>query len=90
MLRPGRIPHERYALRLWSAPVLLEDGAPLWLGTTQTLHLAKPLGAAVLWLPRPHDGEAHALVTAALEGFDMQQGLHPNTGVNVLRVRTGP
>lgn len=90
MLHPGRIPHERYALRLWSAPVMLEDGAPLWLGTTQTLHLSKPLGAAVLWLPRPHNGEAHALVTAALEGFEMQQGLHPNTGVNVLRVRTGP
>ena len=87
MLRAGAAPRERYALRLWRAPATLEDGGPLWLGTTQTLYLSKPLGAVTLWLPKPHDGEAHALVTAALAGFDIEQSPHPHNGVTVARVR---
>lgn len=92
MLRPGPTPTERYALRLWPAPATLDDGTPLWLGTTQTLHLSKPLNAVVLWLPSPHDGQAHALVLAALadtdlEHFDMEQDRHPYNGVPVARLR---
>jgi membrane protein DedA with SNARE-associated domain/membrane-associated phospholipid phosphatase len=90
MLHPGPGPDDQYALRLWPAPVALADGTPLWLGTTQTLHRSKPLGAAVLWLPRPHDGHAHALVRTALAGFETTQALHPLNGVPVLRVRVEP
>jgi hypothetical protein len=90
MLHPGPGPDDQYALRLWPAPVALADGTPLWLGTTQTLHLSKPLGAAVLWLPKPHDGHSHAQVGAALAGFETAQAVHPLNGVPVLRVRVAP
>ena len=90
MLHPGPTPHDRYALRLWRAPVTLDEGMPLWLGTTQTLHLSKPLGAAVLWLPRPHDGQAHDLVIDALQTFDIEQGRHPHNGATVARLRQAP
>lgn len=88
MLHPGARPDEQYALRLWPAPVALADGRTLWLGTTQTLQMRKPLGAAVLWLPAPHDGQAHALVLSALAGFNTRQAPHPHNGVPVLRLRS--
>ena len=67
----------------------LADGTPLWLGTTQTLQVSKPLGAAVLWRPAAHDGSAHAAMRAALVGFNTIEMPHPDSGVPVLRVRTG-
>ncbi|UNK50957.1 bifunctional DedA family/phosphatase PAP2 family protein [Lysobacter sp. S4-A87] len=89
MLRDGPRKDEQYALRLWPAPVLLDDGTPLWLGSTQTLHLTKPLGAASLWLPATDDGRAHALVGEALEGLASRQSQHPQGSTLVLRVKTG-
>lgn len=88
MLRDGARPGEQYALRLWPAPVALADGTALWLGTTQTLQVSKPLGAAVLWRPVPHDGEAHDAVQSATTGFDTIEMPHPHGGVMVLRLRT--
>jgi hypothetical protein len=88
MLRDGAHKDEQYALRLWPAPALLDDGTPLWLGTTQTLHLTKPLGAAALWLPATYDGRAHELVGEALKGLESQQSKHPYGPTLVLRVRT--
>ncbi|QSX74819.1 VTT domain-containing protein [Lysobacter arenosi] len=88
MLRDGDHKDEQYALRLWPAPVLLGDGTPLWLGSTQTLHLTKPLGAAALWLPASDDGHAHALVAEALKGLESQQSPHPHGATQVLRVKT--
>ncbi|HEY5802497.1 MAG TPA: VTT domain-containing protein [Lysobacter sp.] len=88
MLRDGAHKDEQYALRLWPAPALLDDGTPLWLGTTQTLHFTRPLGAAALWLPATDDGRAHALVAEALEGLESQQSQHPYGPTLVLRVRT--
>jgi hypothetical protein len=88
MLRDGDHKDEQYALRLWPAPVLLGDGTPLWLGSTQTLHLTKPLGAAALWLPASDDGHAHALVAEALKGLESQQSAHPHGATQVLRVKT--
>ncbi|MGY0558733.1 MULTISPECIES: bifunctional DedA family/phosphatase PAP2 family protein [unclassified Lysobacter] len=90
MLHPGAEPGEQYALRLWPAPAALDDATPLWIGTTQTLQASKPLGAAVLWLPAPHNGEAHGRVADALKGFDSIQAQHPHNGVPVLRVRINP
>lgn len=90
MLRPGAEPGEQYALRLWPAQATLSDGSSLWMGTTQTLRVSKPLGALVLWLPAPHSGQAHARVVDALEGFDLLQAPHPLNDVPVLRVRIEP
>jgi len=88
LLHDGARPDEQYAVRLWPAPVALADGTPLWLGTTQTLQVSKPLGAAVLWRPVAHDGEAHAEMRSALDGFDTLDSPHPDTGMPVLRIRT--
>ena len=88
LLHDGARPGEQYALRLWPAPVALADGTPLWLGTTQTLQVSKPLGAAVLWRPVAHDGQAHAAMRSALDRFDAIETPHPDSGVPVLRLRT--
>ena len=45
---PGRIE----VLRVWAAPVRLDDGSPLWLGSAQTLEYARPFDAFGLWRPR--------------------------------------
>ncbi|QDH69133.1 bifunctional DedA family/phosphatase PAP2 family protein [Marilutibacter alkalisoli] len=78
------------ALRLWPAPAALDDGTPLWLGATQYLHLARPLGAASLWRPDPDPGEVLDQVGAALDGFEHIMAPHPATGLPVLRLRTTP
>lgn len=88
--RPGPGPGEQLALRLWPAPAALSDGTPLWLATTQTLVVTKPLGAAVLWRPAEHDGTALDAVETALAGFPQVREPHPESGVPVLRVKTGP
>ena len=88
MLRPGRGPDERFALRLWPAPVQLGDGTPLWIGTAQTLRLSRPLDAVALWLPVPEDSAARTAVLIALDGFDPMESPHPrDPGVPVMRIR---
>ncbi|MCF7223222.1 bifunctional DedA family/phosphatase PAP2 family protein [Marilutibacter chinensis] len=88
---PGPDGTERlYALRLWPAPAALDDGSPLWLGSTQRLHLARPLDAAALWRPEPDDGESFTQVREALSGFSPVEEAHPATGLPVLRLRTAP
>lgn len=88
MLHPGEHEDEQYALRLWRAPVLLDDGTPLWLGTAQTLRLNKPLDAATLWLPVSDDGRAHARVRDALKDLESIEAAHPHGATPVLRIRT--
>lgn len=87
MLHDSPNPDEQYALRLWPAPATLTDGTPLWIGTTQTLRLTRPLGAASLWLPKTDDGRAHAIVRAALGNFPSFDAPHPRNGSMVLRIR---
>ena len=88
MLRPGRAPDERFALRLWPASVQLDDGTPLWIGTAQTLRLSRPLDAVALWLPVPEDRAARTAVLIALDGFDPLESPHPrDPGVPVMRLR---
>ena len=88
MVHPGDTGNEEFVLRLWRAPVRLDDGTPLWIGTSQTLRLNKPLAVASLWLPVGDDGRAHALVREALKGLDVAEAAHPHGGAPVLRVRT--
>jgi hypothetical protein len=90
LLRDGERAGEQFALRLWAAPASLADGTPLWLGTTQTLHLSRPLGAVALWRPLPDDGRAYTAVRAALAAFDPVEAPHPASGGAVLRLRTQP
>ncbi|HZW18575.1 MAG TPA: bifunctional DedA family/phosphatase PAP2 family protein [Luteimonas sp.] len=85
--RPGNQPGQIKLLRLWRAPLQLSDGGPLWVGTTQVLHYAEPFGLFGLWLPDPGTGVAHDDVRAAMDGFALEQSPHPQTGVEVLRVR---
>ena len=88
MLRPGRQPDERFALRLWPAPVQLGDGTPLWIGTAQTLRLSRPLDAVALWLPVPEDRAARTAVLIAVDDFDPMESPHPrDPGVPVMRIR---
>ena len=90
MVHPGESADEEFVLRLWRAPIRLADGTPLWIGTSQTLRLNKPLAVAALWLPVNDDGRAHALVRKALEDLDIAETPHPHGDTPVLRVRTVP
>lgn len=88
MLHDGEQPDELHALRLWPAPASLDDGTPLWLGSTQTLRATRLFGVATLWQPEPDTGHAHAAVRAALKGFDGIESPHPGSGMSVLRLRS--
>ena len=89
LLRSGRHPGERFALRLWPAPIQLDDGTPLWIGTAQTLQLTRPLDVATLWQPVPGDGAARVAAAIALDGFAPVHALHPHDpSVSVMRLQT--
>ncbi len=91
--RPGARPDTVHVLRLWRAPALLDQGQPLWVGSTQTLRFTRPIPAFGLWMPEADDGEAHALVSAALTAqtaaaVEHAEAPHPDGGLKVLRLRT--
>jgi len=91
--RPGARPDTVHVLRLWRAPALLDHGQPLWVGSTQTLRFTRPIPAFGLWMPDADDGEAHALLSAALTrqapaGIEYVETPHPDGGLKVLRLRT--
>ncbi len=88
MLRPAEDGKHRYALRLWSAPARLDDGTPLWVGTAQTLEYRRPFGVAGFWQPMQDPQPAHAALREALQGADVREGRHPQSGGMVLRMRT--
>jgi len=86
MRRMGEAGHLQ-VLRLWRAPVLLDDARPLWIGTVQTLVYTEPLwGLFNLWRPLADNGSWEA-VRDDLQGFTMQSSEHPQSGVLVLRVQ---
>jgi membrane-associated phospholipid phosphatase len=86
--RPGSHPGEILVLRLWHAPAALDDGTPLWLGSTQTLRYTRPFDAFGLWQPQADTGGAHAALRDALDGFALREALHPAAAVAVLRIRS--
>lgn len=93
MRRPGAHPGQLHVLRLWRAPIHLADGAPLWVGTAQTLHYTRPFNAFGLWQPRADAGQAHAAVRASLATMPslvLRSGRHPLHGLTVLRARLDP
>jgi membrane protein DedA with SNARE-associated domain len=77
------------ALRLWRAPARLDDGAPLWIGRTQTLAWRHPLHAFGLWRPVEDDGAAQGALRESLgDAFPLEES--GDAGARVLRVRTDP
>ena len=64
-------PHRIEVLRLWPAPVRLDDGTPLWVARYDTMQLRRRLRLLNLWKPDP---PAHAL-PADLQGLAGADGL---------------
>ena len=86
--RQGTRPSETYVLRLWPAPLRLQDGTPLWIGTTQTLHYTRPFGLFALWLPDTDGGAAFDTVRRDLSGLPLREEAHAPSGGPVLLVDT--
>ncbi len=88
MRRPGPHPELLYVLRLWRAPALLEDGEPLWIGTTQTLRFKHPIRGFGLWMPEPENNAARDRLRQDLAGLQMTESARPKTVTPVLRIRS--
>ncbi|TXI49278.1 MAG: phosphatase PAP2 family protein [Lysobacter sp.] len=88
MRRVGPSPDTLYVLRIWRAPVLLEDGQPLWMGTTQTLRFERPVRGFGLWVPKAHGDAARERLRADLDGLPMAESERPGDGPVVLRIRS--
>ena len=85
--RAGARPGTLQVLRLWPAPARLDDGAALWIGTTQALAWAHPLHAFGLWRPVDDNGASHEALREAIgDAFPMRES--ETDGTRVLRVRT--
>jgi len=84
--REGPRPGALQVLRLWPAPARLDDGAPLWIGATQTLAWAHPLHAFGLWRPVAGDDAAHEALRKDLDGA-LPANESEVDGTRVLRVR---
>ncbi|MEJ7747218.1 MAG: LssY C-terminal domain-containing protein, partial [Luteimonas sp.] len=89
MLGIGSNPQQQFALRLWPAQAELDDGTPLWIGTTQTLQHTRPFGVVSLWQPRPDGGASRAALRLALGHLEFREEVNPASGQPVLRLRTG-
>jgi len=86
--RAGALPGELQVLRLWASPVRLDDGAPLWLGSAQTLRYTRPFDLFGLWQPADDDGAAHAALLQDLQGLPLRTGAQGE--IAVLRVDLRP
>jgi len=74
-------------VRLWPAPLRLDEGQPLWLGTAQTLTWTQPLwGLFNLWRPVTDDGAAWRDLRDDVDGFRSADAPHRQADVRVLRV----
>jgi membrane protein DedA with SNARE-associated domain/membrane-associated phospholipid phosphatase len=88
MRKHGASADQLLVLRLWPAPATLDDGTPLWIGTTQVLRYKRPLHVFGLWTPQPNDDATHQALKASLHGLTMVDARHPKYGVSVLRIRS--
>ncbi|MCR6663780.1 MAG: bifunctional DedA family/phosphatase PAP2 family protein [Luteimonas sp.] len=77
-------------LRLWRAPVRLEDGTELWVGTSQAMLHTRPFDQFGLWQPQTDTREVHAGLRELLQGFESREEPHPYSDVPTLRLRTSP
>lgn len=90
MLHPGERPDELHALRLWRAPMRLDDGTPLWIGSAQTLRHQRAFNLVDLWRPTQETEAALQAVGDATAGIPQRSGIHPDSGLPVLRLATIP
>jgi membrane protein DedA with SNARE-associated domain/membrane-associated phospholipid phosphatase len=88
MRHPGKNPESLHVLRLWRAPVVLENGEPLWIGTAQSLRFKRPIRGFGLWLPESDHSAAHARVRQDLNGLRMAESARPGNDILVLRIRS--
>ncbi|MDR6093417.1 VTT domain-containing protein [Stenotrophomonas sp. SORGH_AS_0321] len=89
MVRDGERPDERHVLRLWPATKVLQPGdVPLWLGSAQTLRFTRHFEWIGMWHPLRGIDPAMSAVKASVDGLPMQEGVHPESGLPVLRLRT--
>ena len=75
-------------LRLWRAPARLDDGAELWVGTSQAMRYTRPFSAFGLWQPQPDAQGVHRGLREVLDGFPSREDVHPQSGIPTLRLRT--
>lgn len=90
MRRDGPTPDRTDVLRLWPAPARMHGGAPLWIGTTQTLRHIQPFGVFALWQPTDDGETAYAALREATRGMETLEGQAQAGGrtVRVLRIDT--
>ncbi|MGO1720930.1 MAG: VTT domain-containing protein [Luteimonas sp.] len=88
LLRRQVSPERAQVLRLWRAPVALDDGTPLWVGSVQTLHHTRPFNLFALWQPRADGHAAWEDLREAVRELDARAEPHPQSGLPVLRLRT--
>lgn len=64
-------------LRVWPAPVRLDDGVPLWAARYEVLHLSRPLHLLTLWMPvKPTPALPEDLRPAAMRRVGLQARAH--------------
>ena len=87
LLHDGASEDEQYALRLWPAPVLLDDGTPLWLGSDadpapdQAARRCRAVAAG-----QPTTAAPHAHWSQGTRRARSQRVAHPHGATQVLRV----
>ncbi|MGO1893568.1 MAG: VTT domain-containing protein [Luteimonas sp.] len=87
LLRRQVSPERAQVLRLWRAPVALDDGTPLWVGSVQTLHHTRPFNLFALWQPRADGHAAWEDLREAVQGLEARAEPHPRSKLPVLRIQ---
>ena len=78
-----------YALRLWPAHATLVPGQePVWLGTAQTLRFQRHLKLFGMWRPLRGVDPALDALKQSLHGMQTQQQTQPETGMQLLMIRS--
>jgi len=89
MVRQGGRPGERYVLRLWRSAQQLQPGdQPVWIGSAQVLRHRRVFNLVGVWYPLREAREALEAVAADTAGFDHSVGVHPDSQLPVMRLRT--
>lgn len=84
MRRSGPQPDQEQVLHVWRAPVRLDDGSPLWLGSAQAMRHVRVLDTMGLWQPVPDNDASDQAVREALSVFPAHAA--DRDGIDVLRV----
>jgi membrane protein DedA with SNARE-associated domain/membrane-associated phospholipid phosphatase len=87
MVRRGEKADEIHVLRLWPAAARLQPGdAPVWLGSTQTLHYDRHFSLIGLWRPLRGVDPALQALTQSLGGLSHRTEQRANSDVPLLLI----